>query len=73
MTNQGVLLQICEEQVVVVMSELRSAVAQIEWWSEEAGDGTDAQEALVCGSSTSVVGDALVNFVCGYRFGALGQ
>ena len=72
-TNQGVLLQVCEERVVEVMSELRSAVAAVEWWPEEAGDGTGAQEALACGSSTSVVGDALVNFVCGYRFGALGQ
>ncbi len=72
-TDQGVLLQVGEERVAEVMAELRSAVAAVEWWPEDGGDRNGAQEDLTCGSSTSVVGDAMVNFLCGYRCGALGR
>ena len=72
-TDQGVLLQVGEERVAEVMTELRSAVAAVEWWPEDGGDRNGTQEGLACGSSTNVVGDAMVNFLCGYRFGALGR
>ena len=74
-TDQGVLLQVGEERVAEVMAELRSAVAAVEWWPEDGEDRNGAQQdnKRTCGSSTSVVGDAMVNFLCGHRFGALGR